>query len=224
MIKQDKAAKAYDVIRSGGLTVIPSRVGYTMLGSSDSAMQKMFELKGRPLTKPAVVLTRFELINELAYVPPKHWELIENIHSEGLLCGFILPRKKHKFFSAQTEFANKNSQRDNGTSCFVIHGGEYIEYLVGRAIEDGVVVIGSSANKSGTGNEGMFSRIPAEILAGVDYAIEDDAYVHQEYDPASRAQGVMVDLNGGEAVIIREGLATEKIKAHVHAHNKKLQK
>lgn len=218
-MKQHEIQQAYETIKSGGLAIIPSRVGYTLLGNSDQAIEKMYRIKGRPLTKPCVILTKYDFLFEIARVPARHTSFIEAIDKENLLCGFILKRKYHSFFSSFSRFTDMNSQKPDGTSCFVIHGGDYIEYLVDRSVEDRMFVVGSSANQSGTGNEGVFSRIPEHIRAQVDYALDDDEYVHREYNPITRAQGVMVDLTGNIGVVIREGLQTEKIADVLERHN-----
>jgi tRNA A37 threonylcarbamoyladenosine synthetase subunit TsaC/SUA5/YrdC len=205
-IQKQAIKRAYLNIKKSGLAIIPSRVGYTLLGNTDQAIKKMFELKGRPLSKPCVILTRYDFLDQIAQVPKKYQPFIQRIEQEKLLCGFILKRRKHPVFSSLSPFANEYSKRPDGTSCFVINAGDYIQYLVDNSLKDGTVVVGSSANKSGTGNEGIFGNIPQNILDGVDDYIEDDNFVSFEYNPQTREQGVMVDLNGDKPVVIRKGL------------------
>lgn len=212
LIKKDKIKSAYNSIKNGGLAIIPSKVGYTLLGNTDQAIQKMYQLKGRPLTKPCVVLTRRDILEEIADVPPQYLEFINLIENDKLLCGFILKRKKHDFFDSLSPFANQYSQLPNGTSCFVINAGEYIQYLVDQSLNEGTFVVGSSANQSGTGNEGFFEKIPESIRQGVDAFVEHNEFVHQEYNPQTRAQGVMVDLTQEKPIIIRKGLKLEYIE------------
>lgn len=211
-IKQDQIEKGYQVIKAGGLAIIPSRVGYTLLGNSETAIHKMFELKGRPLTKPCVVLTRRDILEDIAELPEKYKPFVDAIEKEKLLCGFILKRKGHHFFDSLSDYTAQYSQKENNTSCFVINASDYIQYLVDQSVLDGTFVVGSSANKSGTGNEGIFTNIPQNIREGVDFAIEDDNYVHQEYNPETREQGVMIDLTGDQPVVTRKGLRFAYIK------------
>lgn len=218
-IFEEKIQQAYETILGGGLAIIPSRVGYTLLGNSQQAIEKMYRIKGRPLTKPCVVLTRYDVLPEISQIPERHQPFVDAIESAGMLCGFILRRKEHPYFASLSSYTDSNAQKPDGTSCYVIHGGAYIQYLVDRALADGTFVVGSSANQSGTGNEGMFSKIPESIRDEVDFAIDHDAFVHQEYDPRTRAQGVMVDLTGDTAVIIRKGLQDATIAVLVQEHN-----
>ena len=210
-IKQNGAQKAYECMKIGGLAIIPSKVGYTLIGSCEKAISKMFAIKGRPLSKPCVVLTRRDLLDELAEVPKKYIPFINAIQESKMLCGFILKRKSNRLFDSLDQYTNQNSQRKDGTSCFVINGGGYFQYLIDHAHTDGTLVVGSSANKSGTGNEGTFMNIPQNIREEVDYAIEDNAYVWQNYNPVTREQGVMVDITGHKPFIVRKGLKFTEI-------------
>ncbi len=211
-IKKVEIEKAYENIKSGGLAIIPSRVGYTLLGNSENAIRKMFEIKGRALSKPCVVLTKRALLLEIAEVPERYLPFIDAIEEQKLLCGFILNRKPHSIFDSLSDYVCSNSMRGNGTSCFVINAGPYIQHLVELASADGTVVVGSSANKSGTGNEGIFLNIPKNIREGADYKVEDDFFVSREYNHATREQGVMVSLFGEKPEVIRKGIMYSQIQ------------
>lgn len=211
-VQEKEIGKAYTCIKNGGLAIIPSRVGYTLLGNSESSIKKMFELKGRPLTKPCVVLTRHDFLEDIAYIPERHFPFIDAIEEQKLLCGFILKRKEHEVFNSLTQYVSQYSKREDDTSCFVINAGEYIQSLVDYALQDGTLVVGSSANQSGTGNEGVFENIPEKIRGGVDYALKDDVFVGREYNYETREQGVMVDLFDENPKIIRKGIMYSHIK------------
>jgi tRNA A37 threonylcarbamoyladenosine synthetase subunit TsaC/SUA5/YrdC len=211
-IQDAEIAHAYESIRDGELAIIPSCVGYTLLGNGEHAIRKMFEVKGRPLSKPCVVLTKHAFLPEIAEIPPQYLSFIDAIEERKLLCGFILKQKQHALFDSLSEYVRSYSRRDDGTSCFVVNAGRYIQYLVERALADGTVIVGSSANKSGTGNEGVFANIPANIRERAGYAIEDDLYVSREYNHATREQGVMVSLVEEKPVVTRKGLMYAEIE------------
>jgi isopropylmalate/homocitrate/citramalate synthase len=203
--------EAYAIIKEGGLAIIPSRVGYTLLGNSESSIRKMFKIKNRPLSKPCVVLTNNDIVDKLAYIGTDTREMIDNVDCEGLLCGFVLHRKPSDMYESLSDWTNMYSQND-GTSCFVINAGKYIDYLVEKASKDGVLIVGSSANMSGTGNEGIFLNIPGSIRTSVECAIEDDAYVSEGYDPKTREQGVILDCSSDKAQVTRKGFCYNQIK------------
>lgn len=220
-IKHHEIENAYKAIKKGGLAIIPTRVGHVLLGNSGEAIAKMFTIKHRPLTKPCVVLTRFDILPAIAQIPKHYTQLIAAIEHSKILCGFILKRKDHQVFVSLAQYTNQNAQKADGSSCFVINHGEYTQYLVDKAWEDKTVIVGSSANKSGTGNEGIFENIPAEIRDNVEYGLGHNEFVAQEYDPVTRQQGVMIDLLGPEPVIIRRGLKSLELEAIILAFTKK---
>jgi hypothetical protein len=168
-------------------------------------MQKKFQLKHRPMRKSSVVLTDYAQLDQIAAIPEKHRAFIDGIEKIAILCGFILERKEEAFAHLDPESREMSKQPD-GTSCFVIHHGCYSEYLVSQAKKDGIFILASSANRSGTGNRGRFENIGEEILSGVDYAVEHNEYVAQDYVPDSGEQGVMVSLLTDKPVVIRKGL------------------
>ena len=49
-IKGD-ARRAFDVLKGGGIAIIPMDVGYTCAGGSREALQKIFNTKNAPLPK-----------------------------------------------------------------------------------------------------------------------------------------------------------------------------
>lgn len=216
-IKKIEIERAYLAIKKKGLAIIPTRVGHVLLGNSEESIFKMFSIKHRPLTKPCVIISRYDILQQVAVIPQKYKHLIDTIEHSKILCGFILKRKDHKVFRSLSKYVNQNAQKTDGSSCFVINHGEYTQYLVDRAWEDKTLIVGSSANKSGTGNEGIFENIPAEIRDNVAYGLAHNEFVAQEYDPVSRQQGVMVDLMGEEPVIIRRGLKCVELEAIILA-------
>src|SRR5690348_4867390 len=103
-IKQEEIEKAYAAIKGGGLAIIPTRVGHVLLGNSEKAISKMFTIKHRPLTKPAVVLTRYDILPHIAEVPEKYTHLIAAVEHSKILCGFILKRKDHQVFKSLAQY------------------------------------------------------------------------------------------------------------------------
>jgi tRNA A37 threonylcarbamoyladenosine synthetase subunit TsaC/SUA5/YrdC len=209
-MKQDEIEKAYEIVKGGGLIICPTRVGYILVGASARALKRKFELKERAEKKSAVVLTNYTQLPGIAQIPPQHKRFIDGIEHIQILCGFILKRNDRAFSHLDGRIQALTQQPDN-SSCFVIHHGVYSEYLAKRAAKDGIFVFASSANKSGTGNRGRFKNIGDRIVGGVDYAIEHDEYVAQDYEPDSGEQGVMVSFITPKPTVIRRGLKLQLI-------------
>lgn len=209
-IKQKEIEKAFDVIKNGGLIICPTRVGYILVGNTEAALKRKFELKHRPQQKSAVVLTEYRQLFEIAQVPRLHKKFIDAIEQADILCGFIFKRKEEKFMTLDA-FTRGITRLPDETSCFVINHGAYSQYLVKQARKDHTYVFASSANRSGTGNRGRFENIGDEIVNGVDFSVAHNAYVAQRYKPDSGEQGVMVNLIANRPAVIRKGLDLQKI-------------
>ena len=48
---EEDARKAFDALRAGGIAIVPNDVGYSILGGSGSALQRIFQTKGRAPSK-----------------------------------------------------------------------------------------------------------------------------------------------------------------------------
>ena len=45
------AARAFTVLKAGGIAIVPNDIGYSVLGGSRAALEKIFVTKRRPPTK-----------------------------------------------------------------------------------------------------------------------------------------------------------------------------
>ena len=215
----DKLAEVEAAMMDGGkVAVIPTKVGYIITATDMLGMEKKFALKGRPLTKPGVVLT-YDLgqFNGLVTISDEHdRKLVEEIYSSGILCGFILPWKQEAMRHYVPSDLQSLMQDGNGTSCFVFNHGTYSEELARRMLEHhDKLVFASSANPSGQGNRGRFEGIGEGIINGADVSIEADKYVSAQQpakDESTRfEQGVMVSLVTPRPTVIRTGLDVGEI-------------
>lgn len=191
---------------------MPTKVGYILTCTSGSALQLKYELKSRSLSKPAVVLTDDQSIFQLAKIPKRYQDIIQRIRESRILCGFILHRDEDHF-TAQDQFARLHSKNIDGTTCFVINHGYYSEYLAQRFFAKKKILLASSANLSGRGNNGRFDCIGQQITTAVAGSISDDPYVALRYEPGSGEQGVMINLLGDQPEIIRRGVDFELLKS-----------
>ncbi|MFH1521351.1 MAG: Sua5/YciO/YrdC/YwlC family protein [archaeon] len=210
-IKISEAARAYETIKTGGLAIVPTRIGYILAGNTEQAMRKKFELKHRPISKPAVVITDYSNLFRITDIPFEYHSIVSAVQEQNLLCGFILHRRESEF-SMIDDYTNKVSKLEDDTSCFAINHGHYSEYLVARATADRTLISASSANRCGVGNKGRFKNIGNDIINGADFAIEDDEYVAQRYELDCGERGTIMSLVRDKPVIIRKGLNSPLIE------------
>jgi tRNA A37 threonylcarbamoyladenosine synthetase subunit TsaC/SUA5/YrdC len=212
------------LLQGGAAIVTPTKVGYIIATTDRKGLERKFVLKGRPRTKPGVVLcSGIEQLEKLAVLNPEIKRLYQSCEEKEILLGCILPWQKS---AIQRYIPNDGSSElimdSRSTSCFVICCGKPSEAISKQLWKDhGRLVFASSANPSGKGNRGRLEGVGEQILTGVDMAIDADDYVAEQQPNADEKtryeQGVMVSMVDDQGhlanvpVVIRKGLAVEKI-------------
>jgi len=211
------------LLQEGKAIVTPTKVGYIIAATDRAGLEKKFALKGRPRSKPGVVLcSSFEQVAELAEVDEPIRRLYEACEEKELLLGCILPWKPEAIERYVPADGTRELIMDGRqTSCFVICFGKPSEAICKMLWDSHRLVFASSANPSGKGNRGKLEGVGERILSGVDLVIEDDAYVASQQPEATLdtryEQGVMVSMVDEMGrltdlpTVIRKGLALEKL-------------
>ncbi|MDO8740701.1 MAG: Sua5/YciO/YrdC/YwlC family protein [Candidatus Woesearchaeota archaeon] len=204
--------RAYAVLKEGGLILVPSDVGYVLLGNSEEAIKKMYELKGRPEYKPCMVIgNNQEIFDDVTYVPiPTYEKYIRSIKEAGYLCSFLVPinPRSRQWYGALSEWVLNHTVQD-GKIAVPFNPGNVIEALAQLSTKDKVLIVGSSANNTGEGNCAVFEELPVQMVNNVDYIIYDSKPA--KYQNPERKGGTIIDLSSGSPVVFRKGVLFEKI-------------
>ena len=70
-IKQD-ALRAFDILKSGGIAIIPMDVGYTCAGGSGKALKKIFDTKQRQASKRNAMVGDLAIANNQSLTLSNH--------------------------------------------------------------------------------------------------------------------------------------------------------
>ncbi|MCA9364200.1 Sua5/YciO/YrdC/YwlC family protein [Candidatus Kaiserbacteria bacterium] len=215
------------LLEGGKAIVSPTKVGYIVMTTDRGGLERKFEMKGRPRSKPGVVLcSNVKQVLALAQVNAKVEELYRRCRDKDILLGCILPWKED---AAEQFIPNDGSidmvQDGRKTSCFVIKFGrpsEEIAFSLWHKYRK--LCFASSANPSGQGNRGKLEFVGERIIQSADQLVFADDYVARQQpgkDMGTRwEQGVMVSMVDGEGrllqdeapTIIRHGLALDHIR------------
>jgi tRNA A37 threonylcarbamoyladenosine synthetase subunit TsaC/SUA5/YrdC len=98
-------------------------------------------------------------------------------------------------------------ERADGTVATFHAAGELVTAVAERAFADGRLIVGSSANRSGTGNCYDLDEVPVEMRTGVDLVI-DAGHVPRTSD--QRLATTILDLPRGQ--FLRQGIHFERIE------------
>ena len=229
-----KHQEAVDLLRGEGkMIVTPTKIGYIIMTTDFTGLQRKFKAKQRALNKPGVVLcSSIGQLNELAELNDEIKALYQAAWDNDILVGCILPWKETGRRYIPPDGSESMMMDRRGTSCFVVKYGVPSELIACELWDEhGKLAFASSANPSGKGNSGRVDGIGERISNAADLVIAADDYVRGIQPGASEKtryeQGVMVsmvDADGrlipeqrGERsiqpcpVVIRKGLDIERI-------------
>jgi hypothetical protein len=61
-----EAWQVYVTLVAGGVAVVPTNAGYGLLAMGPQGVRRIYEMKGRPTTKPCVLVTTWRIFDEVA--------------------------------------------------------------------------------------------------------------------------------------------------------------
>ena len=196
----------YVTLCAGGLALVPTDVGYGLVALEEEAVRKIYELKGRPAAKPCVTVGNAEILARVAEVPADTREWIEETARLTPLA-IVARLVDNPLVAAMSPYVLGQATHA-GTIALFFSAGRILERLAERALADGRVVMGSSANLSGTGNNYTLEDVPASMRDGADLVVDrGPAWYRNDRHLAS----TILDLTTGR--FIREGVNYERIAA-----------
>jgi len=197
------AQAAFDVLQNDGTVVLPSKLGYGFLAISSKAVERLYDLKDRPKTKPSGILatpTIFKAITNSRFA--------EKVHKLNYPVGILeSPVADHPAVIKLPRIT-----KQNGRVAFFFHMDPFFEELADHAWEHGELITITSANKAGTGNCMRYDDIHPDIKAGADLIINNDQLTwfneRKNIDPITAS---LIDLREGK--MLRKGIFSARIKA-----------
>ena len=201
MTLESDAQQVYATLRDGGLALVPTDAGYGLVAIEENAVRRIYELKGRPASKPCVTVTTAAITEDVAAplpLPVVDW--IEAITYTSPLAIVTTLADASSLRTSQSPFVREQTTT-NGTIALFYAAGQLLERLAERARVDGMLVVGSSANLSGTGNNYRYEDVPDSMVRGADLVLDrGPARFHSE----QRLASTILDLTTG--TFIRAGL------------------
>lgn len=180
--------EAADIIRNGGLVAFPTETVYGIGadGTNPAAIRRIYEAKGRPESKPILVLVsdRQDLDGLVRCIPSRVHALMDVCWPGPLT--LVLPALEH----VPRELLGQ------GTTIGVRHSGAAIAGALCRAV--GGPVTAPSANRSGEKEPLTAEDVAVQLGDGVDLILDGGR------SPSDRPSTV-VDVTTGTPRLIREG-------------------
>ncbi len=167
------ARRTYDTLMAGGAAIIPTYVGYAIVGISEEAIDRTFVAKRRKKGKLHAFTGSPELHDSLHILDDKTRKVIRTIWQEaGLTIGCVAPaRIDHPMIQKLPDAIRSQSIKD-GTLAMLLGGGPFLDALGRLSYENQIPIIGSSANVTQRGVKFRVEDIESEIIEAANLIID----------------------------------------------------
>lgn len=200
------ARRTLDIIKNGGVAIVPNDTGYACCGGSMDPLQKIYATKQRGGHKRNAMAADLETQRELQTLSPRAQEMVEALVVDhdlplGVIGSF---RPDHPLLRRLGDEAVRASSAV-GTIGILLNAGPFHKALTRLSREEVVPLFGSSANLTGTGTRFRVEDIQPELRAIADITID---YGLRRYHVYRRA-GTLINFDTLQ--VIRMGACYELI-------------
>lgn len=187
---EKEAQKVYRIVKAGGLVIVPNKVGYGFNCHSGEAVKRKYDLKGRELSNKCICVANMDIFCELADCSREEKIIAEEV-SKRYMVSFVTPyNPKSRFLTKLDEFAFQQVTK-GGTIGIYLNSGDLEERIIQLGEKDDILIIGSSANITHTGNNYTIEEVEKRIRNGVDYIV--DGGIVEYHNPEKKA-GTIIDI------------------------------
>jgi tRNA A37 threonylcarbamoyladenosine synthetase subunit TsaC/SUA5/YrdC len=209
------AHRIFEVLKQGGIAIIPNDAGYALMSGSAEAVQRIFVAKKRGSHKRNAMLCSMPTQRELHLLDARCQLMIETITQDyDLTLGAVAPfRADHPLLSKLDDQLLKAST-GHGTIAMLLNAGQLFEEVCRLCHEAVLPVFGSSANLSGTGPRFRVQDIQPELLDVADIIVDYGLRRHHIYQRSA----TILKFGDGTVECVRIGscyeLITDVLKRH----------
>lgn len=209
-MSQDRAnaSNAYRTLCDGGVVLLPTDVGYGLVACTEPAIARIYELKGRPRSKPCVTVANAAILDDVAVLPDQRaraW--LDGIRTRTPIAVVNPVRRQSMLLERLSPYARVQAT-SHGTIATFLNAGALVSAIAELALADGRLVLGSSANLAFAGNNYTLDEVPDSIQRGVDLVIPGGPV---RYQNPGRLATTVLDMTSGE--FIRAGIEHAMIEA-----------
>jgi len=200
------ARRAIDIIKKGGIALVPNDTGYALCGASMDPLKKIYDTKRRGSHKRNAMAGDLETQRDLMTLGRREQSMVEAlVVDHDLPIGVIGTfRADHPLLRKLDDDAVKASTAV-GTIGMLLNAGRFHKELTRLSREEVVPLFGSSANLTGTGTKFRVEDVQPELRKIADITID---YGLRRYHLYRRA-GTLINFSTME--VIRIGACYELI-------------
>lgn len=196
------ARRMYNTIAGGGLALARTNTGYGLVAMKSDAVRRIYELKGRSAEKPCVTVGTMQILDDVATgVDPATRGWLSRAVARWPMAVIARMNRRSTLLAGFEPFvASQCTKVDTIATFFGV--GELIARTATLAYAQGQLIVGSSANLAGTGNNYTLDAVPDSIRKAVDLELD---YGTAPFVSDRKLASTILDLTRG--MFQREGVA-----------------
>lgn len=180
------AQRAFDVLARGGTAVVPNTIGYSALGGSGVALQRIFDAKRRGASKRNAMVANMAIQREVQQCSPRGFKILSAIVQDyDLPFGCVAPYRLDHPMLAKLDAETIAASTRDGTVAILLNAGRFHAALTDLSARAMFPLFGSSANLSLTGTKFKVEDIEPEILGVADIVIDHGLQPFHRYRASS---------------------------------------
>ena len=150
-IKED-ARRAFEVLKAGGIALLPADVGYFLATCNSQGLEKIFKGKKRGAHKRHPTIGTLEFERELHIMEPYQAEIVKTLTQDlGLPLAVVAKYNANHPMIKDIDAERLEASTSNGTIYMAVNAGAFTDELTRLAHAENILLQGSSANPTGTG-------------------------------------------------------------------------
>jgi tRNA A37 threonylcarbamoyladenosine synthetase subunit TsaC/SUA5/YrdC len=207
------ARRAMDVVLDGGVAIIPTTVGYVILGATTDAINRTIAVKQRGPSKLNAVIGCAAMHAALHKLDGRNRAIVRTIiQGYDLPMGTVAPADlNHPMLKGLDPDVLQRTTL-GGTLAMLLNAGPLLDEMAQLSFEANRLVVGSSANLSLQGTKFRASDIEQEVLDAADLVIDYGLMRWANYKKSSTM------INVHDFTVVRHGscfdLISEVLKRH----------
>lgn len=207
------AAQAFDAIRGGGIAIVPNDVGYAAMGHTQSALQRIFDTKGRAPSKLNAMIGHAGIHRRLHRCSTRAREIVAAITEDyDLPLGVIAPADFSDPLLANLDPRVVESSTRAGTLLMLMNAGRFHHALCELSSAYDTAIFGSSANLTLHGTHFSVKEIEPQITAIADVIVDYGVLKYGLW----KCSSTLLDVE--TMTVYRKGIAIDSITWILRRH------
>jgi len=202
------ARRMYALLADGGLALARTNTGYGLVAMRSEAVRRIYALKGRAAEKPCVTVGTMAILDDVATgIDPDVRGWLSRAVAQWPMAVIARMNRRSALLSSWEPFvASQCTKADTIATFFGV--GDLIARTATIAYGHGELIVGSSANLAGTGNNYTLDSVPDEIRSAVDMELD---YGIAPFTSDRKLASTILDVT--REVFQREGCAFAEVEA-----------